>query len=279
MVASPIGNSRDITLRAVDILGVVEILVAEDTRTLRRLMHIHSIPVGGRELVSYNDRNGSAQRPRIVKFLKEGRSVAYISDAGTPLIADPGFKLVREAIGLGVPLTVVPGPSAAIAALCASGLATDRFLFEGFLPLERGARKRALEDIKPIPATLVFFESAKRLPRTLDDIGFVLGGSRPAAVCREMTKKFEEIRRGSVLDLAVEFGKEKTKGEVVIVVGRGGDDKIDAAEVRKGLVELLKRMSLKDAVSEMAAMHNVQRKKLYRMALELKGAADLDNAS
>ena len=277
LVASPIGHSRDITLRAIDVISGGEILVAEDTRTLRRLMQIHSIPLLGRKLLAYHDHNGATQRPKIVKFLKEGRSVAYISDAGTPLIADPGFKLVREAIGLGISVNAVPGPSAAITALCASGLATDRFLFGGFLPPERRTRKRTLKDLQLVPATLVFFESPKRLSRALDDISLVFGRDRPVAVCREMTKKFEEIRRGTASDLAQEFGKETTKGEIVIVVGKGSPNRVDIAEVRNGLCELMKRMSLKDAVVEMTEMHNLPRKDVYRIALELRGTADLDN--
>ena len=276
LVSSPIGNARDITLRALDVLSCAEVLVAEDTRTLRRLMRIHSIPLRGRKLLAYHDHNGAKQRPKILEHLKEGRSVAYVPDAGTPMISDPGFKLAKETTDHGILVNVVPGPSAVTAALCASGLETDRFLFGGFLPAQRAARKRALETLRPTGATLVLFESPKRLVESLEDIAALFGPARPVAVCRELTKKFEDISRGAASDLAEKFRGTTTRGEIVVIVGRSGEPQADATEIRCALKDSMERLSLRDAVAEVTEMHGMPKKDVYRIALSIRNAADLD---
>ncbi|MDE3123207.1 MAG: rRNA small subunit methyltransferase 1, partial [Paracoccaceae bacterium] len=204
-LATPIGAARDITLRALDILRSADVLAAEDTRTLRHLMEIHGIPLNGRPLVAYHDHNGVAARPRLLRDLGEGRSVAYASEAGTPLVADPGYQLSRAAIAQGYPVFAAPGPSAVLAALTVSGLPTDRFLFAGFPPATAGARKRFFESFAAAQATLVFYESPKRVSRTLGEMCDSLGQERQAAVCRELTKRFEEVSRGTLGDLATQF--------------------------------------------------------------------------
>jgi 16S rRNA (cytidine1402-2'-O)-methyltransferase len=196
VVATPIGAARDITLRALDILGTAEVLAAEDTRSLQRLMEIHGIRRAGRELLAYHDHNAAAQRPRLLAAVAAGRSVALVSDAGTPLVADPGFKLVAEAVAQGLPVWAAPGASALLAALAVAGLPTDRFLFAGFPPPKAGLRARMMGELAAVPATLVFYESPRRLAASLAAMAEALGPDRPAAVCRELTKRFEEVRRG-----------------------------------------------------------------------------------
>ena len=218
-VATPIGSARDITLRALDVLRAADMLVAEDTRNTRRLLQIHGIALGGRPLVSYHDHNAARQRPRILQALREGRSVACVSDAGTPLVADPGFALARAAIAEDLPVTAVPGPSALLAALTVAGLPTDRFFFAGFLAVRGRARQDALKDLTTVPGTLVLFENPRRVRETLIDLGQTLGEMRQAALCRELTKRFEEVLRGSLAELADRVGTTPLRGEVVIVVG------------------------------------------------------------
>src|SRR6056297_536090 len=196
LIATPIGAARDITLRALDLLAAADVLVAEDTRSLRRLMDIHGVSLGDRPLWPYHDHNGARMRPRIMAALATGKSVLYASEAGTPMVADPGFDLGRAVVAEGFDLVSAPGPSAVITALTLSGLPTDRFLFAGFLPNTSGKRKTALGEVAEVPATLVFYESPKRVAAMLRDAAEILGAGRPAALCREITKKFEEVRRG-----------------------------------------------------------------------------------
>lgn len=268
-LATPIGAARDITLRALDILGTAQVLAAEDTRTLRHLMEIHGIPLAGRPLVPYHDHNGEAARPRLLSALREGKSVAYASEAGTPLIADPGYQLARAAIAEGLPLIAAPGPSAVLCALGVAGLPTDRFLFAGFLPNSAAARRRALSDLQAVPATLVFYESPRRLARSLDDMATTLGAARQAAVCRELTKRFEEISRGTLGDLAATFATREVKGEIVVVVDRAGLLVADESTLDAELLKALSRLSVKDAVSEVASRLGMARRDVYQRALAL----------
>ncbi len=270
LVATPIGAARDITLRALDTLATADILLAEDTRTLRRLMELHSIPLGGRPLWSYHDHNGPAVRPRIIAALADGKSVAYASDAGTPLVADPGFVLAREAIAAGQNVTSAPGPSALLAALAVAGLPTDRFLFAGFLPPASGARKAALRELAEVPATLVFFESPRRCSSTVREMCDILGEGRPAALCRELTKKFEDVIRGSLGELSARLADgEAIRGEVVLLVDRSraevGPDTVEAA-----LRTALATMRVKDAARDVADRLGVGRRDVYQMALKLE---------
>lgn len=267
MVATPIGSARDITLRALDILALAEVLAAEDTRTLRHLMEIHGIPLGGRPLVAYHDHNGAEARPRLLRALAEGRSVAYASEAGTPLVADPGFALVRAALAEGQAVTAAPGPSAVLAALTVAGLPTDRFLFAGFPPPAAGARAAWVAGIASERATVVIYESPRRIGRLLADLAAACGPDRPAAVCRELTKRFEEVRRGPLGQLAEDAASAETRGEFVLVLGGAPETRADDATLDAALDEALSRLSVKDAAAEVAARLGLPRRDVYQRAL------------
>ncbi|MGR3375267.1 16S rRNA (cytidine(1402)-2'-O)-methyltransferase [Salipiger abyssi] len=269
MVAVPIGNARDITLRALDILRDAEILAAEDTRSLRRLLEIHGVALGDRPCLAYHDHNGERMRPRLLQALAEGRSVAYASEAGTPMISDPGFDLVRAAREEGHPVTTAPGASAVVAALTVAGLPTDRFLFGGFLPNAGAARRKALEELRAVPATLAFYESPKRLGAMLADAVTALGGERPAAVCRELTKRFEECRRGTLSELAEAYAGTAPKGEIVVLIGKGDSEKISESDLDLSLTEALKTMSVRDAADAVSGMYGVKRRPVYQRAMAL----------
>lgn len=270
LVATPIGNARDITLRALDILAGADILAAEDTRNTRRLLDIHGIRRDPRSIWPYHDHNGPRQRPRLLAALAEGRSVALVSDAGTPMVADPGFPLVREAVAAGHAVTAAPGASAVLTALAISALPTDRFLFAGFLPPKAAARARALADLAAVPASLVVYETPRRLAECLAAMAGAFGPERPAAICRELTKRFEEAHRGTLAELAAHYAEApEPKGEIVIVTGpplprETGPEEIDAL-----LRAALASASVKDAAAQVAADLGLPRRDLYRRALEL----------
>lgn len=269
LIATPIGAARDITLRALDLLAAADVLVAEDTRSLRRLMDIHGVSLGDRSLWPYHDHNGARMRPRIMAALAAGKSVLYASEAGTPMVADPGFDLGRAAVAEGFDLISAPGPSAVITALTLSGLPTDRFLFAGFLPNTSGKRKTALGEVAEVPATLVFYESPKRVAAMLRDAAEVLGAGRPAALCREITKKFEEVRRGTLAELAERYADAAPKGEIVVVVGRGDSENISEMDLDTVLREALQAGSVRDASDQVAARLRLPRRKVYQRALAL----------
>lgn len=269
LIATPIGAARDITLRALDLLAAADVLVAEDTRSLRRLMDIHGVSLGDRSLWPYHDHNGARMRPRIMAALAAGKSVLYASEAGTPMVADPGFDLGRAAVAEGFDLISAPGPSAVITALTLSGLPTDRFLFAGFLPNTSGKRKTALGEVAEVPATLVFYESPKRVAAMLRDAAEVLGAGRPAALCREITKKFEEVRRGTLAELAEGCAEAPPKGEIVVVVGRGDSENISEMDLDTVLREALQAGSVRDASDQVAARLRLPRRKVYQRALAL----------
>lgn len=272
-IATPIGAARDITLRALDILAGADVLAAEDTRTLRHLMEIHGIPLGDRPLLPYHDHNGEAMRPRLIRALDEGLSVAYASEAGTPLVADPGYQLARSAIAAGHPVLAAPGPSAVLAALTVSGLPSDRFLFAGFPPPGAGDRARFLAELAPVPATLVLYESPKRISRLMAELRDALGGGRAAAVCRELTKRFEEVSRGTLAELADLFADRSVKGEIVVLVDRAAPQAADAATVEAALRQALQQGSVKDAATEVAGTFDLPRKEVYALALKLADRA------
>lgn len=269
LVSTPIGAARDITLRALDVLASADVLAAEDTRTLRHLMQIHGIPLGGRPFLAYHDRNGAAARPRLLEMIGAGRSVAYASDAGTPLVSDPGFRLVQSVRAEGLAVTAVPGPSAVLAALTVSGLPTDRFLFAGFPPAAKGIRKTWLQDLKTVPATLVVFESPRRVHRLLSEMAEAFG-EREAAVCRELTKRFEEVISGSLGELAVHTANRTLKGEMAVVVGRGKDSP-PAADLDAALESALAGMSVRDASESVARALGLPKRQVYQKALRLVG--------
>lgn len=285
LAATPIGAADDVTLRVLDALRRADALVAEDTRTLRRLMEIHSVPLAGRPLLSYHDRNGPAARPKILRLLEDGKSVLYASDAGTPLVADPGYRLAEAAREAGAQIMVLPGPSAVLAALLVSGLATDAFSFCGFPPTKSARRRTWLGHWSGAPGTLIFFEAPRRLADTLRDMAEILG-DRPAAVARELTKKFEETRRGPLGSLATQYAAEDPpRGEAVIVLGPVDanaplDEEARADHVDQALRERMKLESLKDAVRTVTEQMDETRKYVYGRAIQIRdaqaGAADDD---
>ncbi len=271
-VGVPIGTARDITLRALDVLASADVLAAEDTRSLRKLMDIHGVPLCDRRIVALHDHSGDGVAARLVAAVKEGRSVAYASEAGMPLIADPGFELSRLAVKEDINLTCAPGPSAVLTALALGGLPTDAFFFAGFLPNSMAARSTALEKLKDVAGTLVFYESPKRLGAMLRDAATVLGAGRSAAVCREMTKKFEELRRGSLEELSRIYEKNAPKGEIVVLVDRGHLESVNQVDIEESLRAALKEMSVRDAADMVSQAHDLPRRKVYQIALALDKA-------
>ncbi|WP_432449409.1 16S rRNA (cytidine(1402)-2'-O)-methyltransferase [Aliiroseovarius marinus] len=268
LVATPIGNARDITLRAMDVLASADVIAAEDTRTTRKLMDIHGIALSGRKLIPYHDHSGASARAGLIKLIADGKSVAYASEAGSPLVADPGYALARDVAEAGHPVTVLPGASAAIAALSLSGQPSDRFCFAGFAPTAKSARIKWLKEILAIPATLVIYESPKRINRILSDICSVEGAERPAALCRELTKRFEEVRRGTVGSLAETLSEVTLKGEIVLVLGPGVND-ADNMDFEAMLKHAMTDMSLKDAVAAVVEATGLPKRKIYQAALSI----------
>lgn len=266
LVATPIGNLSDISLRALAVFARADLIAAEDTRHSRKLLSHFGIRG---ELTPYHEHNAAKERPRLLARIRAGFSVALISDAGTPLISDPGYKLVREALEAGLHVTSVPGASAALAALTNAGLPTDTFLFAGFLPPKAGPRRKRLEELKPVPATLVFFETASRLNATLADMAQAFG-AREAAVAKEVTKLHESITRGTAAELAAQIEPSQgLKGEFVVLVGPPrpdeglvGDDAIVAS-----LKQALKHESFRDAVRGVAEKFALKRSRVYELGL------------
>ena len=270
VTATPIGHARDVTLRALDVLKGCDVIAAEDTRVTAKLLAIYGI---AKPLVAYNDHNAARERPKLLARIRTGQRVALVSDAGTPLVSDPGFKLVREAIAEGVRVEAIPGASALLTALVLAGLPSDRFLFAGFLPPRSGERRNALGELKAIPASLVFFESPNRLAGSLADMADVLG-ARDAAVGRELTKLHEEVRRGTLADLASSYvDKDTPKGEVTIVVGPSTGEAPDTARVDSLLRQALGFMPVRAAADLVAEALDTPRKAVYARALELKADA------
>ncbi len=268
LVSTPLGNARDITLRALDVLRDADLLVAEDTRSLRRLMNIHGIPRAGRRIIAYHDHSGERDRKAVLEALRRGAAVAYTSDAGTPLVADPGFVLVQAVIADGHRVAPVPGPSALVAALTVAGLPCDRFAFAGFPPSKRDARKRFLERLADVPDTLILYESPRRAGATLQDAADVLGADRPAALCRELTKKFEEIRRDTLGALAESLADMPLKGEIVLLIGKS-EAPPDPEKVEQALREALKTRNLRDAASDVASRFGVSRRDIYQLGIKI----------
>lgn len=273
-VSTPIGAARDITLRGLDILAKADVLAAEDTRTLKHLMEIHGVPLGDRHVFAYHDHNGEAMRPKLLRALADGKSVAYASEAGTPLVADPGFQLGRAAIAEGLTVLAAPGASAVLAALTVSGLPSDRFMFVGFAPAQSGARARMLTELQNIPATLIFYESPKRIHRILAEMVESWGGDREAVVCRELTKRFEEVSRGTLASLAADFDGRAVKGEIVLLVGRAVSTVPDADQIEQRLRHHLLDKSVKDAAADVAAEMGLPRRDVYQLALKLEREED-----
>lgn len=269
-VATPIGSARDITLRALDILASADLIAAEDTRTARKLMEIHGVPLNGRKVVAFHDHSGENAVARLVADISAGKSVAYVSEAGTPLVADPGYELGRAAIAADVAVTTAPGASAVLAALTVSGLATDRFAFVGFLPASKQQRETEIAMLRDVPFTLVFYESPKRVGEMLANLRDVLGDGREAVVCRELTKKFEEITRGTLGEVAQQFDGRNVKGELVVLVGRQGATEVADMDVEAALRDAMTTMRIKDAATVVSGAMGLPRRQVYQIALGLK---------
>ncbi|WP_137135870.1 16S rRNA (cytidine(1402)-2'-O)-methyltransferase [Rhizobium sp. FKY42] len=272
LVATPIGNLGDITLRALETLAGADVLACEDTRVTRVLLDRFGIT--GRPY-AYHEHNANEAGPKLLAALEAGKSVALVSDAGTPLVSDPGYRLGQLAIEAGYRVVPIPGPSAPLAALVGSGLPSDAFLFAGFLPVKEKGRRDRLAELSKIPATLIFFESPHRISDTLTIAADVLSPSRAACVCRELTKTFEEFRRGSLGDLAEQYKDATVKGEIVFVVGPPDYHDIPAAvDVDIMLRELSASMPATKAAAEAARLTGLSRKDLYQRLIELKDAED-----
>ena len=267
IVATPIGNAGDLGHRGASILAGVDVIACEDTRVTAKLLAIYGIQT---PTLSYHEHNARQQLPTLMKRLKNGQAVALVSDAGTPLVSDPGYRLVEAALASNIPVTAVPGPSAVMAALVLSGLPTDRFFFQGFLPNKTGQRRNVLRSLAAIPSSLVILESAKRLTAMLNDAALELG-ERPAAVTRELTKKFEEVRRDSLGSLAAHYSQfGAPKGEVTVVVGPPADTlEVTDEELSRMLVDALQRTSVRDAAASVAIATGAPKRRIYALALSL----------
>jgi 16S rRNA (cytidine1402-2'-O)-methyltransferase len=266
VVATPIGNLRDITLRALDVLAAADLVLAEDTRVTGKLLSAFGL---SKKLERYDEHAAERARPKIMAVLGEGGRVALVSDAGTPLVSDPGYRLVREVAGAGHRVYPIPGPSALLAGLSAAGLPSDRFLFAGFPPPKSAARRTFLEELAGVRATLVLFEGGSRLADSLADMAAVLG-EREAVVCRELTKLYETIVRGTLSQLAADPQFEAPKGEIVVLVGPGREEEATAEDADAALSEALTRLKPADAAAEVAKALGLSRRDLYKRALALK---------
>ncbi len=273
VVSTPIGNLRDITLRALEVLAAADLIACEDTRVTRKLLDHYGIAT---PLTPYHDHNATQARPKLLARLAAGAALALVSDAGTPLVSDPGFKLVRAAREAGQAVTALPGPSAALAALAVCGLPTDRFFFEGFLPAKAGQRRDRIAELARIPATLLLFETGPRIASALADLAAGLG-RREAALCRELTKLHEEVRRGDLATLAGEIeAADAPRGEIVIVIAPPEEQAglVDSAELDALLRQALGRLSVKEAVAEIAVITGRPRREVYQRALALAKGGD-----
>lgn len=268
IVATPIGHAQDITLRALDLLKQADTLLCEDTRVTSKLLMIHGIP--RKKLVAYHEHNEEKMRPRVLQKISDGEIIVLVSDAGTPLINDPGYKLVRDCAEQGLPYTSAPGASSVISALVLSGLPSDRFLYLGFLPNKTAGRKKALDEVKNVRATLIILESPRRVAASLKDMADVLG-SREAAVTREITKRFEEVRRAPLPELAASYESESPRGEIVVVIGPPDETReITTDEDLDTMIKnALSRLSVKDTTAEIVEATGLPKRKIYNRAVEL----------
>lgn len=271
LVATPIGTASDLSFRAVKILEEVDVLLAEDTRQLRKLMTIFGIKLNKRELLSYNDYNEESKTPKIIENIKEGKSVALVSDAGTPMVADPGYRLVSEIIKAGLGVTGVPGASAFLLALIVSGLPTDKFLFLGFPPPKSSARKKFLERFSKFEFTTILYEAPSRVIKTIICINEIYGGDKRIVICRELTKKFEEVKRGTAQELLNYFqSSEKLRGEFVILIDPSRSKLTRKDDIELELKKAFKEMSFKDSVEFVSRKLETSRKLVYLRGLKIR---------
>ena len=266
IAATPIGNLGDVTIRVLETLAGCDLIACEDTRVTAKLLNHYAISA---KRIAYHEHNAVEAGDHILTQIRNGASVALVSDAGTPIVSDPGQRLVEDARAAGIPVTSLPGPTAPVAALVASGMPADTWTFAGFLPNRSGARRQRLSDLKLLPGTLIFFESPNRIGAALADMAMELGGDRRATVARELTKLHEETISGTLQELAEQIGERKLRGEIVVLVAPA-DAKApeDPSELLK---ELMTRMTLSEAVAEASQLTGISRKKIYQLALELKG--------
>ncbi|HPD83065.1 MAG: 16S rRNA (cytidine(1402)-2'-O)-methyltransferase [Alphaproteobacteria bacterium] len=266
LVATPIGNLRDITFRALDVLSSVDLIICEDTRVTGKLMSAYGFK---KKMQVYNDHSTDHQRESLIKAVQEGQSIAVLSDAGTPLVSDPGYKLVRGAVEQGLYVTSIPGPNAALPALQLSGLPTDQFSFLGFLPPKTSARQTVLKKWEATPGTLIIYETGPRLLESLQDMRITLG-NRDAAVTRELTKMYEEVRRGTLSDLILYYSsKGAPKGEIVVILGHAVAEVLSTESIEKQLIKALDKMSVRDAAEMVAQATGKPKKTIYTLALKL----------
>ena len=267
LVATPIGNLEDITLRALQILKTCAVIACEDTRVTQKLLTLLGLPA--KKCLTYQDHNADEARPKVLELLKQGKNIALVSDAGMPLISDPGYKLVHEARKQGLTVTSLPGANAVLTALQLSGLPTDKFFFGGFLPLKKADRQKALSEVKNLSATLIFYESPKRLLKTLEDIAEILG-ERDMVIARELTKKFEEVRLGTPKNLLDYYQENPIKGEVVLVINRGNlTQRPTPEQVKQLLKKELKNLSVRSAAEKISVITGYSKKEVYSWALDI----------
>ena len=270
LVATPIGNLRDITFRALDVLSSVDLIICEDTRVTGKLMNAYGFK---KKMQVYNDHSTDDQRERLIEAVAQGRSVAVLSDAGTPLVSDPGYKLVRNAVEEGLYVTSIPGANAALPALQLSGLPTDQFSFLGFLPPKTTARQNALMRWEAAPGSLIIYETGPRLLDSLQDMRIVLG-DREAAVMRELTKMYEEVRRGTLSELILHYSKKGApKGEIVVALGHAVAEILSSESIEKQLIKALEKMSVRDAAEMVAKATGKPKKTIYTLALKLASSS------
>lgn len=268
LVSTPIGNLGDMTIRGLETLAAADVIACEDTRVTRVLLDRYGIAA---RPIAYHEHNARMAGPKLLAVLREGGSVALVSDAGTPLVSDPGYRLREEAIAENIPVYAVPGASAVLTALAVSGLESDAFLFAGFLPAKEKARRERFAELAQIPATLLFFESPNRIAKALSSAAAALGGERRAAVCRELTKAFEEVRRGTLAELAAHYDSTGARGEIVLVVAPPGEKEApDAASIDALLRDLIKRMPAGKAASEATRQTGLPRSELYERLIAMK---------
>lgn len=268
-VGTPIGTARDITLRALDTLASADVLAAEDTRSLRKLMDIHGIPLDGRRVIAYHDHSSKAAADKLIQEIKAGKSVAYASEAGMPMIADPGYELSRDAAEAGLLVTSAPGPTAMTTAIALAGLPSDAIFFAGFLPSAAAARKKKLREFAHTQATVVFYESPKRVAACLRDMETVFGSERRAVLARELTKKFEDIRRDTLANLVHSVEVSPPKGEIVLLVDRAPEGFVNEFDLDKAILDALSQYSVRDASDRVSQASGIKRRIVYQRALAL----------
>ncbi len=270
LVSTPIGTLSDFTFRAINVLQNVNVLLAEDTRVLRKLMNLMDIDLNGRNISSYNDNSGDEVRSKYILELEQNKSIALCCDSGTPLISDPGYKLVRQVIRDGYKVISIPGACSVIVALCQSGLPSDKFFFGGFPPAKKNQRINFFNNLLSVPSTLIFFESPKRILNTLEDLGNIFGNSQQIVVCRELTKNFEENKRGTIDSIIKILRKENNfRGEFTVVVNRKENIKPDLNLIKSDLIYLLKKNTFRDSVAIVSKKYSLSKKEVYNLGLKI----------